>query len=128
MMIQLDHFVIQVSDFTSAVEFYRQLFQYAGFIEVPDPAGDASLGFRQSNGLTIWIEDSEGRPVTPLGGSLNHYAFRCESPQAVDAAYQFCKDRNWVIRSMPKGYPQYGDFYGFAFEGPDQLKLEFVTR
>ena len=128
MTLQLDHIVIQVSDLPSAVEFYRQLFQYAGFAEVADPAGGASVGFRQADGFIIWMEDSEGRPVTPLGGSLNHYAFRCENRQSVDAAYKFCRDREWAIGSAPKAYPQYGNFYGFAFEGPDQLKLEFVTR
>jgi catechol 2,3-dioxygenase-like lactoylglutathione lyase family enzyme len=127
-MIRLDHFVIQVSDYDSAVEFYRQVFQFAEFAEVPDPAGDASIGFRQADGLTIWIEDSEGRSIKPLAGSLNHYAFHCDNRQDVDAAYQFCRDRKWNTLGEPKAYPRYGDFYGFAFEGPDQLKLEFLTR
>lgn len=127
-MIRLAHFVIQVSDYGSAVEFHRQFFQYAGFVEIPDPEGDTSIGFRQADGLTIWIEDSGGHNIQPFAGSLNHYAFHCDNRQDVDAAYQFCRERKLHTLVEPKAYPQYGDFYGFAVEGPDQLKLEFLTR
>ena len=128
-MIKLDHLVLQATDFSSALEFYRLLFEFTHFAEILDPESDKSFGFRQSDGLTFWIEAaSDNLTIKPKAGSLDHYAFNCENRDEVDRAYKFCRSKEWRILSEPKAYPQYGDFYGFAFEGPDGLKLEFVTH
>lgn len=127
-MIKLDHLVLKVSDLSTALPFYRALFEFADFTEVTDPSSNQCLGYRQADGLTIWIEAAEENRSMPKAGSLDHYAFHCESRDRVNQAFTFCQQKGWKILSEPKTYPLYGDFYGFAFEGPDQLKIEFVTR
>ena len=77
--------------------------------------------------LSFGESAEEGRAM-PKAGSLDHFALYCESRSQVDQAFAFCQKKGWKILTEPKAYPEYGDFYGFAFEGPDQLKIEFVTR
>lgn len=126
--IKLDHVVLRVSNFEDAAEFYRSLFSFMGFSEVSDPKDNRSIGFRDAQGFTLWIEEFPGLLVGKRHGWLDHYAFHCESRSSVDTAHQFCQSRGWQILSEPKAYPAYGDFYGFSFRGPDEIKLEFVTR
>ncbi len=127
-MIKLDHIVLQVTDFSTALQFYRKLFEFMELTEVPDPGFSDSVGFRQKDGLTIWVNKSEIRSIKPKAGTLDHFAFYCENREEVDQAFQFCKEQGWEALGSPKTYSQYGNFYGFAFEGPDGQKLEFVTR
>ena len=126
--IKLDHVVLRVSNFDTASEFYRALFKFAGFVEVPDPKDSRCIGFRSSGDLTLWLEEFPGLLVGDGRGWLDHYALHCESRADVDTAFQFCKAQGWQILSEPKAYPAYGNFYGFSFRGPDSIKLEFVTR
>jgi|GEM_PF-6763744 len=126
--ITLDHLVLRVSNFDSASDFYRTLFTFSGFSEVSDPDDKRSVGFRAANGLTLWLEEFPNLIIGDSHGWLDHYALHCESRDEVDKAYQFCKTQEWKIISEPKAYPAYGNFYGFSFRGPDNLKLEFVTR
>jgi len=127
-LIRLDHLVLRVSDFESAANFYCMLFKFAGFDEVQDVGSSRSIGFRSEGGLTIWLEEVKGLKAGEGVGWLDHYALHCESREEVLRAYDFCKEQKWVIIAEPKGYPEYGDFYGFSFHGPDNIKLEFVTR
>lgn len=126
--IRLDHAVLRVSNFDTAAEFYRSLFEFAGFSEVPDPSDVRCVGFKSADGLTLWIEEHRDLKVGAGLGWLDHYAFHCESPSDVDRAHTFCIAQGWEIISEPKAYPAYGNFYGFSFRGPDGIKLEFVTR
>lgn len=127
-MFKLDHLVLRVSDFQKAVRFYQPLFQFLKWSEVLDDNAEKSLGFRDSAGLTIWLGEVENLQAGARCGFLDHFAFHCDSRKKVDVAYSYCLSQNWKILSEPKAYPQYGNFYGFSFEGPDGLKLEFVTR
>jgi len=120
--------VLRVSDFEGAANFYCVLFKFAGFAEVLDASDPRSIGFRSDDGFTLWLEETKDLQVGEGLGWLDHYALNCESREEVLQAYEFCKEQEWVIMAEPRGYPQYGDFYGFSFRGPDNIKLEFVTR
>lgn len=124
----IDHIVLRTSDFDRASGFYRELFEFAEWVEVPDLNSENCVGFRHSDGFTIWLEEVEQLDTGGNLGWLDHYGLKCESRTEVDRAYEFCVSRGWTILTEPKAYPEYGDFYGFSFRGPDGIKLEFVTR
>jgi len=127
-MIKFDHFVLRVSDFESAARFYKKLFDFAGLTITPDPKDEKSIGFQSADGFTLWIEEIQDLEVGERLGWLDHYALHCESREKVNLAFEFCQGQGWSIISEPKAYPDYGNFYGFSFRGPDGIKLEFVTR
>ncbi len=124
----IDHAVLRVSDLDAAIAFYTTLFSYAGWKVVDDPADERSLGFRQQNGFTIWLIERRDMKMGPALGALDHLALHCASQEDVNNAYDFCIAQKWTIISEPQPYPAYENFYGFSFEGPDALRLEFVTR
>ncbi len=128
MQMRMDHAVLQVSDFDVARRFYEKLFSYAGWMTAEDEGEEQSIGFRQSDGFTIWLKGHPGLTTGPENGHLDHMALKCESREQVDAAHVFCKKQEWTILSEPSPAPAYGNFYGFSFEGPDGLKIEFATR
>ena len=126
--IKFDHLILRVSDFDSARKFYDALFEYASWEQVPDPSDERSIGYRSAERFTLWLEEVRSLNIGDSLGWMDHWALHCESREAVDHAFQFCKSQDWRILTEPKAYPDYGDFYGFSFQGPDGIKLEFVTR
>ena len=127
-MVNFDHIVLRVSNFEQAIKFYKTLFSFIKWEEVPDPGEDKSLGFKHENRFTIWITENASLQTGNDLGWLDHYAFYFNSRDEVLAGYEFCKTSEWEILSEPKAYPAYGNFFGFSFSAPDNLKIEFVTR
>ncbi len=124
--LSLDHIVLNVSSFGEAADFYRVLFQHNNWIAREEYLHEPSLGFQSENGLTLWIEPAENN-LAISNRPLNHFAFKCDSREEVDKAYEFCTTQGWEVNN-PRAIPEYGDFYGFYFCGPDKMKIEFVTK
>ena len=126
--IKIDHAVLRVSDISAARSFYGELFNYCDWETVPDPGDERSIGFRSNAGFTLWLDEVSELNIGSSYGWLDHFALHCESREAVNLAFDFCQSKGWEIITEPKAYPDYGNFYGFSFKGPDGIKLEFVTR
>lgn len=92
-MPRLDVLGVIVSDLKRAIDFYSRL--GLEFPEDPDPMGHGHVEARLPSGLRFTL-DSEASirsfdpdwSSPPSGGHRVAFAFRCESPEAVDSLYR----------------------------------------
>ncbi len=122
-VIQIDHLVLTVSDFTKSREFYGKVLDFLGF-KVLDEF-PTMIGW--TNGKTrLWISvaDAEGKKRGHRKGDVgfHHYAFQLRSRRDVDALHAFL-DREGVEIAYPAG-EYYDDYYAVFFHDPDGMRLE----
>jgi catechol 2,3-dioxygenase-like lactoylglutathione lyase family enzyme len=122
-VVQIDHLVLTVSDFTKSREFYGKVLGFLGF-KVLDEF-PTMMGW--TNGKTrLWISaaDAAGRKHPHRKGDVgfHHYAFQLRSRRDVDALHAFL-EREGVEIADPAG-EYYDDYYAVFFHDPDGMRLE----
>jgi catechol 2,3-dioxygenase-like lactoylglutathione lyase family enzyme len=122
-VVQIDHLVLTVSDFSKSREFYGKVLGFLGF-KVLD---EFSTMMGWTNGKTrLWISaaDAEGRKHPHRKGDVgfHHYAFQLRSRRDVDALQAFLA-REGVEIADPAG-EYYDDYYAVFFNDPDGMRLE----
>jgi catechol 2,3-dioxygenase-like lactoylglutathione lyase family enzyme len=122
-VVQIDHLVLTVSDFSKSREFYGKVLGFLGFKVLDEFA--TMMGW--TNGKTrLWISaaDAEGRKHPHRKGDVgfHHYAFQLRSRRDVDALHAFL-DREGVEIADPAG-EYYDDYYAIFFHDPDGMRLE----
>jgi catechol 2,3-dioxygenase-like lactoylglutathione lyase family enzyme len=116
------HLGIALRDPRAAEPFFDRLF--TGFLGLEkEPTTEAVAGWR-GRGTRIYLYPLSGGS-TP--GSLQHLAFAARSAAEVDKFARWAKDNGIELLNGPKAFPEYGaGYYASYFEGPEDLKLEFV--
>jgi catechol 2,3-dioxygenase-like lactoylglutathione lyase family enzyme len=122
-VVQIDHLVLTVSDFTKSREFYGKVLGFLGF-EVLDKF-PTMMGW--TNGKTrLWISaaDAPGRKHPHRKGDVgfHHYAFQLRSRRDVDALHAFLTREGFEIADPAGEY--YDDYYAVFFHDPDGMRLE----
>ena len=122
-VVQIDHLVLTVGDFSKSREFYGKLLGFLGF-KVLD---EYSTMMGWTNGKTrLWISaaDAEGRKHPHRKGNVgfHHYAFQLRSRRDVDALHAFL-EREGIAIADPAG-EYYDDYYAVFFNDPDGMRLE----
>ena len=114
----IDHVSIRVPDLEAARRFYRDSFEWLGFLGEPTESG----------GLVEWesfsiAEESAERPAT----RRLHVGFWAESPAVVDAWWQELMAAGCQSDGAPGPRPQYGpDYYGAFVLDPAGNSAEAV--
>jgi catechol 2,3-dioxygenase-like lactoylglutathione lyase family enzyme len=128
-MPRLDVLGVIVSDMQRAIEFYSCL--GLEFPEQPDPAGHGHVEANIPGGLRFTLDteasirsfDPEWSP--PSGGHRVAFAFRCESPEAVDGLY------GELLNAGGRGHKQPWDaFWGQRYaqvEDPDGAMVDLFA-
>ena len=122
-VVQIDHLVLTVSDFSKSREFYGKLLGFLGF-KVLDEF-PTMMGWTNSK-TRLWISaaDAEGRKHPHRKGNVgfHHYAFQLRSRRDVEALHAFL-EREGVEIADPAG-EYYDDYYAVFFHDPDGMRLE----
>ena len=133
----IDHIQITVKNLDEAEIFYDQLMPILGFdlnkkskghvpahefdvIEYCHPKLIIGINSPRST-----FEKDEVHRRKP--GSLHHLAFKADSQEEVDKAYEALLKTNAKIVAPPQLYPQHGEhYYALFFKDPGGIKLEIV--
>ena len=122
-VVQIDHLVLTVGDYSKSREFYGKVLGFLGF-KVLD---EFSTMMGWTNGKTrLWISeaDAEGktRPHRKGDVGFHHYAFQLRSRRDVDALQAFLQREGVEIADPASEY--YDDYYAVFFHDPDGMRLE----
>ena len=118
----IDHFGIQVSDFTQARAFYTKALAPLGYTVVMEFEG-STAGFGCDGHPDFWI--SAGSRTSPPV----HVAFRVPNRAAVDAFHAAALDAGAIDNGAPGLRPHYHPNYYAAFvRDPDGHNIEAVCH
>lgn len=133
----IDHIQITVKNLDEAEVFYDQLMPILGFDlgkkskgRVPAHEFDVIEYFHENmivgfNSPRSAFKNEEVHRRKP--GSIHHLAFKAESQEEVDKAYEALLETNADIVAPPQLYPQHGEhYYALFFKDPCGIKLEIV--
>lgn len=117
----IHHLGIGLADPRAAEPFFDQLFKFLGLEK--ERTQEAVAGWKGRGTRFYLYPVKAGQPP----GALQHLAFAARSRSQVDEFAMWAGDRGIRITAGPKAYPEYGgDYYALFFEGPEELRLEFV--
>ena len=135
----IDHIQITVKDMKVAEAFYDRFLPILGFdiqrkveafIEEHDfhviEYTHELLAFAITSPRKAFKNDLVNRRKP---GSLHHLAFKAETREEVDIAYQKLLEIGAVIVSEPKLHPEYGEnYYAVYFKDLENIKYEIVCN
>lgn len=133
----IDHIQITVKDMQVAEEFYDKFLPVLGFdinkkvealIEEHDfhviEYSHELLAFAITSPRQIFKNDTVNRRKP---GALHHLAFKAETREEVDKAYQKLRRIGATILSEPQIHPEYSkDYYAVYFKDMENIKYEIV--
>lgn len=122
-VVQIDHLVLTVSDFSKSREFYGKVLGFLGFRVLDE--FPTMIGW--TNGRTrLWISaaNAQGRKHPHRKGDVgfHHYAFQLRNRRDVDALHAFLEGEGVEIADPAGEY--YDDYYAVFFHDPDGMRLE----
>lgn len=118
----IDHFGIQVSDFTQARAFYSKALAPLGYTVVME-FEDSTAGFGCDGHPDIWIS-AGGRTAPPV-----HIAFRAQTRAIVDAFYAAALAAGATDNGAPGLRPHYHpNYYGAFVRDLDGHNIEAVCH
>lgn len=135
----IDHIQITVKDMKVAEAFYDRFLPILGFdinekVEAFIDAHDFHVIEYTHENLALAItsprqafkKDTVHRRKP---GALHHLAFKAESREDVDKAYQQLLEIGAIIVSEPQVHPEYGEtYYAVYFKDPGNIKYEIVCN
>ena len=133
----IDHIQITVKDMKVAEDFYDKFLPVLGFdinrkvnafIKKHDfhviEYSHELLAFAISSPRQAFINDSVNRRKP---GALHHLAFKADSREEVDNAYEKLLSIGAIIVSEPQIHPEYDEnYYAFYFKDMENIKYEIV--
>jgi catechol 2,3-dioxygenase-like lactoylglutathione lyase family enzyme len=135
----IDHIQITLKDLDNAEKFYDRFLPVLGFdiqrkVKAYIPEHDFHVIEYSHNKLSFAItspreafKNDEVHRRKP--GSLHHLAFKAESRDEVDQAYNKLVGIGAVIVTPPKLYPEYSEnYYAVFFKDVDNIKYEIVCN
>ena len=135
----IDHIQITVKDLQAAERFYDQFLPIVGFdirrkvaatIETHDfqviEYAHELLAFAITSPREAFKDELINRRKP---GALHHLAFKAETRDEVDLAYQKLLEMGATIVAAPRLYPEYhANYYAVFFKDPDNIKFEIVCQ
>jgi catechol 2,3-dioxygenase-like lactoylglutathione lyase family enzyme len=135
----IDHIQLTLKDLDNAEKFYDRFLPVLGFdiqrkVKPYIPEHDFHVIEYSHNKLSFAItspreafKNDEVHRRKP--GSLHHLAFKAESRDEVDQAYNKLVGIGAVIVTPPKLYPEYSEnYYAVFFKDVDNIKYEIVCN
>ena len=127
------HLDLVVTDLERSKRFYQELLRPLGWGEFAEIEGERGETIWYLEGPETWIgvrakqSDAHATPYDRYAVGVHHVAFRADSRDAVDRAWEWVQEQDVETESAPKEFPQYSPgYYAAFFFDPDGIKLEVV--
>jgi catechol 2,3-dioxygenase-like lactoylglutathione lyase family enzyme len=122
----IDHIGIAVPDLVIAKAYYDELMQILGLERWFETSPEFNYGPGGSQGTQIFFYEARDlADYSRFHPGLHHLAFRVESRDAVEQAYNWAINQGNEILEKPSEFPQYGEHcYASYWLDPHGFKLE----
>jgi len=119
------HVKLSVSNIENSKQFYSDIFEVLGYIQVKNKK--ESAGWISPEGYGIWIVQAEDTDTSysSNGPGLHHLCLKGNNMKTIDRIYNLIQNLDVKVFDAPQKYPKYTEnYYAVFFADPDGIKIE----